>query len=350
LIEWTGSQHLESLASIGLLPFARAQLRDNEVIRAYLPPLETALRAHSLLSELLLQALSPDKTSITRGTAKHSGEAEAGFAPNPFFEKYATAFLPPIYMTRGTQIERRSGVPFVRQWGYEWEALIATLGLEPSLRSMDTWWGRKHEGRQYAAVDTLMSEVYRSAYLRAIAWTLSVGGLRLDDARFLAAQTCPIDLGLWRLRPAHRPSWWPDPVEESSTVDTFPSTFWPHLESLWATQLGASAPWGSRWVLAEAGGFVQEGDQVFDIDIQGVFQKCHGPTTPDFAEVYKWYRYENRISPDVRSVLSFAGSVGPDRVSNAVRTFADWSLVPATASASPIAVPRWQFWRMYRSI
>lgn len=341
LTHWMKAQMLESIAAIALLVLLRAKIQDSSFVSPSAEELLSALHRPSILSWMLMNELVPSNLPPPKWTTLNSGSAPKGFEPDPFFTKYSRSFLPPIYTDSAEEIEAHERISFVKQWSFEWHRILESIGKSPSTDPVD-FWGRE-DSEHYVAIDFELSEVYRSAYLRALAWAVMVGVLSEKSARFLAIKTCPIDLGLWRLRPTSRPVWWPKADQPKGRIDTVPVQIWRQVQALWEKR-GVR---GDEWIIAEASGRAHEGTTMYDLEIFGLFQICRGPLAPILEEVTKWYRREIYVEY-APCGLRFEGvirAIPPDSIS---QSFGDWRLVPAVCRVTPWTTPRWQFWRVYR--
>src|SRR5207245_1790215 len=136
----------------------------------------------------------------------------------------------------------------------------------------------------------VMSEAYRSAFLRTLAWAVVDRGIPQGEALFLAARACPVDLELWPLRPSRRPAWWPHSHKANASIDVGPGEIWEQIALLWEKQRKAQ-PWGADeamggdWMLASGNGLITWGEHSYMLEIFGGFQKCLGPKVPDIYEV-----------------------------------------------------------------
>ena len=356
LWNWLGQQRLESLAAVGLLPLARAVDLSPALRPACGEKAVKASIAKSLLSWHLLNATFPDSELTIGASLVHSGSPPLRQAIDPFFMEYIKSFLPPIYFSLARTLERKLEFPFIRQWGYEWETLLKALGYEPSLKPVNYWFRGKQEGRRYVAVDTKMSEVYRSSFLRTLAWGVSEGLIGKKEAGYHACRTCPIDLGLWRIAPISKPTWWPSVDHTATVVDETPGIVWSSVDGLWDQHMHEGIELnGVGWSIVEASGTVSLGETICELEIHGVFQRCHGPSEPELGELSSWYLdgdpdRPNRVQPSLTSCLELAGSVQPQPLANGVQHFHDWSIIAASGLVRGMAVPRWQWWRMYRDV
>lgn len=357
LLKWISSQFLESMAAKGILVLLRSKILNPTIKTISLLDLLATYPKRSLLSWLLFSAYDSSYDEPIGDSLIHSGPIPDNYSSSPFFTKFVTGFLPPIYDYWAKHIERKEGFLFHKQWEYEWITLINQMGITPSVIQMDSYWGKKTQGLRYSAIDTEMSEVYRSAFLRALAYTLGEGIITKDNALTLAAETCPIDLELWRISPIKRPDWWPKESTVKQQTDSAIGIIWNQVEKLWSAQTDfLRKPNGEKWILGEATGFIQQDESVYDLEIYGAFQKCHGTETPDLEEIISWFKGEknrdgyNEIQIECPSLLNFAGLIKPENINKLVRSFDDWTLIPVSERAHPITTPRWQAWRMYRNI
>jgi hypothetical protein len=327
LLQWIAAQLLECLAAVGLLPFLRAHMED----RAYTAPLTDMLKslhAPSPLAWLLLNELDVSHPLPFAQACQHAETAPQDFVPAPFFAGYVENFLPSGNADLIRVLERHERIPIWRQWAFEWQRLLTALGITPTRRELDEW--RLPGGERYAGIDTMLSEVYRSAFLRAAAWAAGQGVHR-EVVQFVAARACPVDLDLWRVTPQVRPVWWPQ------------------VEALWEQR-------GDEDTLVAASGIVSHEETIYRLEIVGLFQRCIGPETPALADIVAWWGSEDDAEDIVLAIerpspLRFGGVMVDRPPESGQRRFADWLVLPA---ACPVrhswAVPRWQMWRIEREL
>ena len=357
LLKWMSSQLLESVAAKAILVLLRSKILNPTIRTPSISELLTIYPKRSLLSWLLFSAYDSSYGEPIGASLIHSGSVPDNYPSNPFFSKFVTGFLPPIYDYWAKHIEKKEGFSFYKHWEYEWIILTNQLGITPSVIPMDHFWGTKTNGLRYSAIDTEMSEVYRSAFLRALAYFLEQGFISEDNALFLAAETCPIDLELWKITPEKRPDWWPIESMVQRQTDSAIGAIWDQVEKMWSAQSEfLSTSDGDKWLLSEATGFIQQGETVYDLEIYGAFQKCHGPLVPDLKEIISYFKGEvntdgyNEVLTKCPSLIRFAGTIEPENINELVRRFHDWTLLPVAGQAHTITTPRWQAWRMYRNI
>ncbi len=351
LLHWIAAQQLESLAAIGMLPFLRARMQD-EAYDAPHADLTKAARAPSLLVWLLLNELNAGHALPFAQACQHAETAPQGFVPEPFFAQYVENFLSPSYADLIRAIERPGSISLWRQWAFEWHYLLTDLGITPTRNELDRWHRRFPGGEHYAGTDTTLSEVYRSAFLRTLAWAVEQGA-HPEIAQFLAAHACPVDLDLWRVAPHIRPTWWPQIGQPEGQIDTTAADIWQQVEAQW--EQNRTGREHADTIIA-ASGIVYHQETIYNLAIFGMFQRCVGPETPELADIAAWISgaadaKDNALTVHRPSPLRLGG-VMADRPAEALqRRFADWLVL---ATAYPItrsgAVPRWQLWRTWRDI
>ncbi|WP_437328266.1 ATP-binding protein [Sorangium sp. So ce381] len=335
VIDWIEKQELATLRTNGLLALVRAG-------RSW-PP-SRRLPAGDLLSCLLLQELGASGWS--EGTLEYSQAVPASFVPGRFFRRYVRNFLPPSYATRADRIEENFARGFWRQWGYEWSVLCERTSVEVSEESL-MYWARRESSR--VIVDIALSDVYRSSFLRAIAWALSSKRIKADDASYFAILACPVDLGLWRVRPGRMPAWWPHTTVDEGPIDTTVARVWRDVEDLWKAQQSVA----STSYIAHASGFVAEsanGRIVYQLEIHGFFQQCYGTDTPEPANVVDAVSGATGRVAGVPSFLHFAGPVTDNGFGELADRIADWGVAPAAIQVDGLPIQRWQFWRGMRGV
>lgn len=352
LLGWLKRQKLESLTAYGIFPVIKALTYDLPV-KISGEEIWNALGKRSILAWLLIEEIFPHAVPFSEASV-HSEEPPYDFEIPSFFIKHDETFLPTIYKFWSDQIREREGVDFYRQWAYEWQVIHSSLGTELSTESYGFWMGRREEDTRCVGSDVEISEIYRSAYLRALAKFTSEGTITQQSAVFLASETCPLDLELWQIPPSHRPEWWPSIEQKPLTeMDTTPVEIWKQVEELWNEQDHSdSFLMGKDWMIAEASGFVFQSSTTFELQILGMLQKCHGPEQPNLESIAAWYSGEtvdsNREpSVDHPSSLRLRGLIYPQPISDRIERFGDWTIVPITSSHLN-SRPRWQYWRFLR--
>ncbi len=351
LVRWIAEQRLESVAALGILPFLHAKMQNE----GYTPPLadlEKSLRMPSLLAWLLLNELDSQQTLTFAGACRHAETAAKTFTPSPFFTKYVKNFLPPGYAELILAIEPQFKLPLWRQGAFEWHYLLTKLEITPTRNELDDWLRHFPGEEHYMGIDTLLSEVYRSAFLRTLAWAADQG-VHPEIVAYLAANTCPVDLDLWRVVPHSKPVWWPQIQTATSQIDTTVADIWQQIEALWEqNRIGK----GDKDTIIAACGIVYNQEIIYNLEIFGLFQSCIGPEAPDLIDIAEWYSdavdaKDVVLTVDRPSLLRFGGIIKGRSPEAELLQFADWLVVPAVFPVTHTrAVSRWQWWRLERNI
>ena len=270
---------------------ARRSSRTTSVFEA----VHAAQARPSILSGLLCRVVYGDPCGAPAQYLPHSDSAPDGSSLPEFFEKYVKTFLPPIHFEHARYIERACGCEFLRQWAFEWQQLVDRLNAPMSIEPLREWMGGAQEGDyRPVVVDTWMSEIYRSSYLRALHWAVSERALAFGDAITFASELCPVGLLLWRCKPNVKPTWWPDVSPESDgPLDVAPAAIFEAVEDLWNRQRQRQL-WdgekglGTSCVLGATRGIVLESTVKYYLEIAGVFQRAVGPEKPPPERVGAW--------------------------------------------------------------
>jgi hypothetical protein len=345
LLTWIATQQLESVAAIGVLPFLYAQMQ-NERYHAPVTELVNALHVPSLLAWLLLNELDGEHTLSLDQACQYTETAPRDFRPDPFFARYVKNFLPPAYVDRVRFLEQQSSLPTWKQWSYEWHLAMKRLNLTPSRRELDDWHRRFPDGERYAGVDMMLSEVYRSAYLRMLAWARNQG-IPSAVLQYFSAITCPVDLDLWKVAPQRKPEWWPHIQRAQSQFDMIELDIWQQVETLWRQN------WiePNKSAIMAACGVLCHHNVFYHLEITGFFQRRIGPNAPALADVADWHNSTKNARETILtihrpSLLRFSGSMTNMQSEFQQQRLADWILLSAIGPAEPAAVHRWQMWRL----
>jgi hypothetical protein len=187
-------------------------------------PTRTALisriRCPSLLSDIIIERTYGPGRGIGWWWGAHSGPAPPDFEGGSYFEKYKAWHVPPILADNLTRLERASGLPFRQHWAFEWMSLRDKLAI----RCTDY----PHYFDNFADVRAgitgqywqRMREVYRSAYLRTLAFAVSEWRLPQKIAQDNCMELVEGIAGLFEVEPGRRPVWLSDIPERSCEEDS----------------------------------------------------------------------------------------------------------------------------------
>ncbi len=148
----------------------------SEAARPDLATVREPIRQPSILAEVLLQEMYHAVAGCQwwRG---HSGPPSFSFEPSSYFERHRTHHAPVVLSSNLTDLERNSGLPFMRQWAYEWQQLCERT--KTGFTEYPYYFGDFGEvrGGIIGQFSPRQSELYRSAYLRTFAIAVSDVGL-----------------------------------------------------------------------------------------------------------------------------------------------------------------------------
>ena len=262
---------------------------------------------------------------------------------DPAFLKSMGKFPPTLYRDWAGQIELRENIPFIRQWDYEKQRILDRFTIKPSEESLD--FRRTGSEPRHAILDLPLGEVHRSAFLRALAWAHHEHGLHRDHCVFFAATLCPLDFGLWQVRPVGRPDWWLAPVAVESPMDVAPAAIWSKLEAdLVPIDQGVLR----EWTLTQAQGPIRVGVATYDLSVWGIFQRCVGPESPEPEVLADWCASLEPLPWKGPSMHSMEGQVSARPPDDGTQQFADWQVAPTAFPIHARKLLRWQWWQLSR--
>ena len=192
---------------------------------------------------------------------------------------------------------------------------------------------------------TRSSEIRLSAYLRTLAWLASTDfpyrELLLEEAAYIS----PIDLGLWGVRLAAQPEWWPSRMQRNGTPKKIDEeTAAVHRDVERAVE---SLETGSQVILAASGCLSQSEVRQYDLEIRSFLQLPVGPERPESQAICEYFRAAQVPVIQEPSPLRFEGKVA---TSTAATRLSDWIVHPCSGWTQPEAYMTWQSWRGIRRI
>jgi len=344
LFRWFSEQQFESITALGVLALLKAKAKSTK----WLPPPRELVSEHlgkpSILTTLLLGELYEDTSCELDPTGWYTEAAPREYVPDPFFAKYARTFLPPLYTHHADRITRVMRIPFSPQWAFEWDHLVESVGVPKSEGPLH-FHGTEHRDH-YSVFDTAMSEVYRSAFLRALAWAVAESALPAEVALRFALQSCDLDAVLWSIEPVARPSWWPVVGKPDGSIDTIPAQIWHGVSTAWEDQKRDALP---QVVACADGRVYADGKVVYDLQVMGVFQRAVGKSAPKHEQTADWLSTMPCAGWKGRG-LSFGGWIDALDITGFSATLDDWVLMPAVLRVEPVCFHRMEWWKVYRSI
>jgi hypothetical protein len=168
----------------------------------------------SVLADLMLEHAYGDEFSKREYLKAHSGPVPESFAADGYFLRHKGAHVPPILSRNFEELEQRSGLPFSKQWAFEWRVLMDTTQSPYSGFPhffLDASTRRTGVSGQFSPAQC---HVYRSAYLRTLALAVANWKMPLTLAKQYSTYCLPLNRGLADFAPISRPTWLGDIPEQ----------------------------------------------------------------------------------------------------------------------------------------
>ena len=150
----------------------------------------------------------------------HSGPAPLGFQPDQYFEIYQGQAIPLKLSKAFEYLQKVTGRPFMEQWAFEWRELMNTTTAPHSTypyHFVDAIRSRKEISGLF---DMRQGSVYRSAFLRTLAFAAQQWGLPLSCLIEFATHCLPLSKGLHLIHPIKRPLWLKNVPEKCCKPDS----------------------------------------------------------------------------------------------------------------------------------
>jgi hypothetical protein len=205
--------------------------------------LRSSIQLPSILSDSMLSLIGGRKFLVDAWSLSHSGPAPA-FYPTESLEILRKAqIIPPFVGMQLSSLEKDSGLPVLRQWCFEFDALDRRSEEKGAGQFAHFTQGdSEHKVGQFISI---AGQRARSAYLRTLAIAVDRWGMPADFAEGMAEAVRPIDSHLLGLVPTKPPAW-TDLLVPVESVD----------EAHWAEKINSA--------IAESGG--QTGEVVLHAD------------------------------------------------------------------------------------
>lgn len=338
LIEHLERVTLESIATNYLTIPAKLSAEGID-IHALIKRFKNAISAPSVLSELLFQEMAEDYVLVTDISTFHSGKPPKDFQPDSYFKKYWNQFLSPWYSHISNSFEKGKGWQFSRQWAYEWQILCKKHKFSKS-DSIRYFIGIREEA-ETVLCDTLQSEIYRSSFLRTLAYFMDTTSYGKGDACWAAISAFPIDLMKWNIKNTPKPSFWPT-VQANENLDLLPEEIWGAIETLW--QQESNKKHDEHRIVNASGIVLKNENVIYSVSISAGYQKFIGGIAPNAEDVFEKLSSFAIHQPDL-NILSYSAI---DQFNDEFAVDLEgWSIVPASYKLKSNPIPRWLYYREY---
>ncbi|MER9215149.1 hypothetical protein NKI54_24280 [Mesorhizobium sp. M0663] len=201
LLDWMATRDLESevCSALSLLTVV------NETARPNLRDVAACVKRPSILSDILLEVAYG--WSLGGWDEGLRPDVPEYFEPSEYFEQHKTAHVPPILLNSLSKLEAKSGKPFKRQWAYEWHVMREETGI--LFTQYPYYFGDFALARSGIHGQFLQrqSELYRSAYLRVLAYAVAAWDMPVRLATQYCLDVLPAVPRLFEVEPQPRPKW-----------------------------------------------------------------------------------------------------------------------------------------------
>lgn len=214
-LDWLSQRQTENEVCSGLavlLAANKSNLPSMDVISRNVP-------CPSILADYMLNEVYGLTPAGRSWTSRHSGKAPHSFEADEYFRRHQGDQIPPSLAAELLRLEQLSGLPFLKQWSFEWHQTKTSTGaplsgfpyhfLEPALERSGVT----------AQLDQRQGDIYRSAYLRTLHCAVDTWRMPLEVASAAATKCLPLNRGLVNVRPAIRPRWLGELPDECAAND-----------------------------------------------------------------------------------------------------------------------------------
>ncbi len=255
----------------------------------------------SIGADLLLREFGDEGATLAASLdyqTRHSRRPTAGLSGVEAFGSTVKAHLAPIFLRWARSLDR-SGIPFSRQWKWETVELARQHGLSLELNAHFDYHYRGGANEPALAISDRLSILLRSAYLRALHWSIDEAALDVDRAEIHARRVAVMaDPALWAVRPSERPDWWPGDPSSTDELDMLGEAVGQAVSNRLEKRdldeeeilLFAAGPVGNRPRLRA------------EVVIRAFLQSAHGPIRPSQGELAEIPWVEARPVPPRLSV------------------------------------------------
>ena len=202
MIYWISTLDLES----EVLEVLSALLLINPTSVSKISTFRNTINRPSILSDIFLSNSFKTPILINSWVKCHSGEVPA-FYENKILksELMRGQIIPKIFSSRLYKLEKKSRCPFINQWVFEFERILARTGEQTNGHwSYFLGSDRENEVGQFIG---RRSHVARSAYLRTLACASDIWGMPDELLLEEAMHASPVDVSFLKMLPAAIPKW-----------------------------------------------------------------------------------------------------------------------------------------------
>lgn len=165
-----------------------------------------SIRSPSILSDWILKRNFNTAKGLSPFRYDASRREQAVLPTNVgmWFDRFREFAVPPIFSAMVDHLEQLSCFPMRSRWEHEWRWLQET-NPRPALGGADFFLHR--DLRRIRPLHQGQRELYVSAYLRTLAYTMNIGAIPIDVAEYFSLAALTMTRGLADLVPVQRPEW-----------------------------------------------------------------------------------------------------------------------------------------------
>ena len=268
----------------------------------------------SLSAGLLLEGFGEKGAKIADSlypNARHLAGSSTASPGLPDFRILVGAHLAPAFNTWAQKLDE-SVERFSCQWRREAAELAKQEGL--SLRLNDRFPHHYQGGADgpWLAISDRVSDVLRSAFIRALHWAVDEAGLVQERARAYARRVgIMADPEFWAVRPNHQPAWWPEYSDEGEGLQRIAEA----VGSALRARFEHRKPDESEVVCFAAGPVGGSPHFQAEVVVRAYLQSAFGPFAPRSSEFSEIPWVSCRPIPPRETLsgtyMTFAPYVGP---------------------------------------
>jgi hypothetical protein len=323
-LDWLQSRQFETEILAGMAVLMCAKPAD-------LPAADSVkdnIKKPSILGDLLYQRIYG---KILGGwQVNHSGPAPSDFEADDYFEEHKGQVIPLILSSDFQRLQDKQGLPFQEQWAFEWQTLMGSTNSPYSsfpYHFIDSAKGREGIAGQFSQSQC---NVYRSAYLRTLAFAVDQWHMPRNLAVIVAARCLPLSKGINMLRPVARPAWLKDIPEQCCK----PGASLEHLaRRLIKKSLGSSGMQPASLRVPISNAVAEFGE----LSIEGVYVTKDFEPKPDFVD-----DHTRMLLWPITDLISFEGDLPEQDIE-------EYRIEGKTGSCVPICLNVWPtdfgFWQ-----
>lgn len=177
--------------------------------------LRRSIARPSILSDYFMSVAFSTHTLVRTWEKCHSGEAPLLYKLDAVERELSESHIvPSILANTLRKLERKTELPFMRQWAFEFERLQATRGMRS--QGQLGYFSGAPGGNETGQFVSSRSHMARSAYLRVFALAVDRWDMPEDTALHYAMYSTPADFAFLRMPPDEPPLWSPTALRLAS--------------------------------------------------------------------------------------------------------------------------------------